>query len=310
MKTLRVLALGLLGTLCVWVAPSCSSSGTITTPCTPSACAGCCGADNLCHPRDDGGACPVGASATGSGTGSTTASSATTTTGTTRGSTTGTTASTTTNSTTTGTTSTTASTTTGTTTAGTTGSGPLTCTAPASYNTNNGGSCGTFRWAVKTGTDGAAGSISLNPTPTTIGQLAAIPAPAGVNTGSSSRLDAAENTVYILRNVTLIKTKLEPDSDYHLPITDGTASMETEIPFPNTCTQGSPWTCEITHARAALEKVVTPGGSYVSVNQPVTIIGVGFFDTIHGSASQAPNGIELHPILAMCVGQDCDPYAN
>jgi hypothetical protein len=31
---------------------------------------------------------------------------------------------------------------------------------------------------------------------------------------------------------------------------------------------------------------------------------------LHGSASAAPNGIEIHPILAICFGQDCNPLAN
>ena len=32
---------------------------------------------------------------------------------------------------------------------------------------------------------------------------------------------------------------------------------------------------------------------------PVTLTGVGFFDIIRGFPGQAPNGIELHPILAI-----------
>jgi hypothetical protein len=129
------------------------------------------------------------------------------------------------------------------------------------------------------------------------------------NAGPSTRFPA-EDTLYVLKNVTLLETKLEPDSDYHMPVTDGTSSMETEIPFPGCVGGQSPWGCEITHARAALEQVLKPTGSYQNVNQTVTIVGVGFFDMLHGSASQAPNGIELHPVLALCVGVDCDPFAN
>jgi hypothetical protein len=33
--------------------------------------------------------------------------------------------------------------------------------------------------------------------------------------------------------------------------------------------------------------------------------GVGFFDRIHGQTGIAPNGIELHPILGICFGQNC-----
>jgi hypothetical protein len=307
MKTLRALALGLLCAVGIWVAPSCAGSGTTTTPCAQS-CAGCCTKDGVCHPHADGGdlACPAATGANGSATG--TSGSATGTTSGTASTTTGTTTSTT---TTTGSTTTTSGTT------GSSGTGALTCASPAAFNTNNGGSCGTFRWAVKVGTDSAANAISLTPTEVTIADLRAIPAPAGVNNGagSSSRLNQAENTLYIVRNVTLIKTKLEPDSDYHLPISDSAGlSLEAEIPFPNTCTTRngvtSPWVCEITHARAAMERVIMPSGSYTTVNQPVTVVGVGFFDQLHGSFGAPPNGIELHPVLAICFGQDCDPYAN
>ncbi len=43
-----------------------------------------------------------------------------------------------------------------------------------------------------------------------------------------------------------------------------------------------------------------------------TVIGVGLFDTYELTsctlpAGFAPNGIELHPVLAICFGQGCDP---
>jgi hypothetical protein len=34
-------------------------------------------------------------------------------------------------------------------------------------------------------------------------------------------------------------------------------------------------------------------------SQRVTVIGVGFFDRLHGQTGVAPNGIELHPILSL-----------
>jgi hypothetical protein len=33
-----------------------------------------------------------------------------------------------------------------------------------------------------------------------------------------------------------------------------------------------------------------------------SIVGVGFFDVIHGQRGVAPNGIELHPVLGICFG--------
>ena len=32
---------------------------------------------------------------------------------------------------------------------------------------------------------------------------------------------------------------------------------------------------------------------------PVTVTGIGFFDVIHKVPGQAPNGIELHPIITI-----------
>jgi hypothetical protein len=37
----------------------------------------------------------------------------------------------------------------------------------------------------------------------------------------------------------------------------------------------------------------------------VKIVGVGFFDKIHGQRGVAPNGIELHPVLGICIGAAC-----
>lgn len=190
----------------------------------------------------------------------------------------------------------------------------ISCASPDTYNTSNGGSCGSWRWNVKTGQDSAAPAILTQmPTPATIQALGQLPVPSGL--GSSLPRTAQENTLYILKNITVVETKLESDSDYHLPIKDSAtnATMEAEISFPP-CTKNiesnGPFYCYLTHSRNTLEKIITPTGSYQSINQTATIIGPAFFDMLHGSASAAPNGIEIHPILAICFGQDCDPLAN
>jgi hypothetical protein len=41
-----------------------------------------------------------------------------------------------------------------------------------------------------------------------------------------------------------------------------------------------------------------PTGSYRTITGTATVSGVGFFDRIHGQRGVAPNGIELHPVLA------------
>jgi hypothetical protein len=104
----------------------------------------------------------------------------------------------------------------------------------------------------------------------------------------------------------IVGWKLETDEDYHLVIADSTdlgATMIAEVPSP-TC----PEICTTSAARlfAALrERIIgqlgQPRTSFHALEAPlpVTITGVGFFDFIHGQTGVAPNGIELHPVLAI-----------
>ena len=190
-----------------------------------------------------------------------------------------------------------------------TGGTALTCPAPASYNTaTTTGKCGVTRWSVKTGTDPDAGNVDLaHVQVTTIAQLAAIPAPS--SRPSNGRISPLEDTVYELKDVRMTQDAMEADSDFHMVVSDGTSTMITEIPFPGCVGSGSPFACYITHARAAAEKVLKPTTSFVPVDFTATIVGVGFSDDPHARGAAA-TGIELHPVLAICFGQGCDPFAN
>ena len=183
--------------------------------------------------------------------------------------------------------------------------GALTCSGTGNY-THNGSQCGIERWAIKTGTDTAANGISLVPTSTTIAALSSIAAPGTIP--FSTRVAPAETTLWSLKDVKLTFARLEQDSDYHLVLTDGAATMITEIPYPGTCVNGGPWACLISRARAAVDAKITllPLQGH-NQNLVVSVIGVGFFDPEHGQFGTAPNGIELHAVLAICFGQGCDP---
>jgi hypothetical protein len=168
----------------------------------------------------------------------------------------------------------------------------------------NGGSCGTERWNIKTGTDSQAPSVSLVPQPTTIATLVGVPA----NGGGSSRSSPYETTLWELKDVTMTLIKLETDSDYHIVVSDGTHTMIVEVPYPVTCDQGSTWSCFIQNARSTVDAKfpnVTSSPQYPG--QTVTVRGVGFFDSNHGQTGVAPNAIELHPVLQICFGQGCSP---
>lgn len=179
--------------------------------------------------------------------------------------------------------------------------GPITCPAPGAY-TKNGGACGVERWAVKTGTDPEAPSLSLVPTVNTIAALAALPA----NGGGAGRESPTETTLYELRDVTLTELKSESDSDYHLVISDGTHTMIVEIPYP-TCATASPWDCFIARARAEIDAQFSVSSSPQHPARVMTVRGFGFFDMLHGQTGVAPNAIELHPVLQLCFGQGCTP---
>jgi len=186
------------------------------------------------------------------------------------------------------------------------GGGPLTCPGTLSYLMNGDpNACGRLRWDIKTGTDSQAGSISLVPQLTTIANLVGIPNPQPF----SSRVSPTETTLYALKDVRLVYVHLESDQDYHMGLTDtGVNTMIAEIPYPD-CASGSAWSCLITRARGTFDKVfqLQAGSSGMGVNQVVSLIGVGFFDTEPHAAYAAPNAIEIHPVLALCFGQGCTP---
>jgi hypothetical protein len=62
--------------------------------------------------------------------------------------------------------------------------------------------------------------------------------------------------------------------------------------------------CLMTHSRHAVDGIVNQHGMTIS------LVGVGFFDVPHGQTGVAPNAIELHPVLGLCVGENCDPTVN
>ena len=145
---------------------------------------------------------------------------------------------------------------------------------------------------------------------TTVAHLASLPAPSQITSGNGMYLPRqapTETQVWELRDVHLSWDKLEDDSDYHLVVSDGSGSMIVEVPYPGCVTPSSPFSCTITHARHEVEQYVHPGTSASFPSYTVSLVGVGFFDEIHGQTGVAPNGIELHPVLRICFGRGCNP---
>jgi len=178
---------------------------------------------------------------------------------------------------------------------------PMMCPGPGTPK-KNGGSCGSERWNIKTGTDSGASSIQLIPQPNTIAALVALPAAGAGN----SREHPTETSVWELKDVTLTELKEESDSDYHLVISDGTKTMIAEVPWPG-CATGSPWVCYMSRARSEIDARYTVSSSPIYPSTTITLRGVGFFDFAHGQNGVAPNAIELHPVLEICFGRGCSP---
>ena len=40
-------------------------------------------------------------------------------------------------------------------------------------------------------------------------------------------------------------------------------------------------------------------------HETVSLAGPAYIDYLHGQMGVAPNGIEIHPVLAMCFGKGC-----
>jgi hypothetical protein len=162
--------------------------------------------------------------------------------------------------------------------------------------------CGVERWSVKTGSDADAGLVNLNSaTPTTIAALRAFAYPSP-SPPANNRVAPAETTQWIIHG-TLIKYKLEDDSDYHIVVQDGAGiTMVTESVFPGTSpacvVTSSPFLPGMAGTRCAMDSSLPSATtSFQNASAPVRITGAGMFDFAHGQTGAAPNQIEIHPIL-------------
>jgi hypothetical protein len=156
-------------------------------------------------------------------------------------------------------------------------------------------SCGTERWNIKTGIDAGAKKINVKtPTATTLTKLIAIKPPSTLP--ANSRVAPTETTDW-KESATLVEFTQEGDSDYHLVLKVGTKTMIAEIPDPACVGSTSPFKAAMTATRNAFNKKYHVTSGWTTVNVPVVVTGIGFFDFKHGQTGVAPNAIELHPVL-------------
>jgi hypothetical protein len=183
----------------------------------------------------------------------------------------------------------------------------LTALVPPHARADSGGSdneplngvtaCGVERWAVKTGMDADAHLVNQKSVVrTTIGYLRSLPAPAQLP--PRNRLRPVETTMWSV-DASLLRYRMEPDSDYHLVLADSSGhTMIAESPAPQ-CIGVSPFLPAIRVVRRAFTTRFAPTKVWQRLRLAVSVTGVGFFDFKHGQSGVAPNAIELHPVLGM-----------
>ena len=154
--------------------------------------------------------------------------------------------------------------------------------------------CGYQRWPVKIWADDDAAKVDTVPVPITVAELVKIPRPE-TKFPQRSRVPGVEFQTFLLRARFVTALPQDDDSDIHLVVRDlevDEAMLVTEIPHPD-CAVGHPLAPVYEQARKALRTV--PRDAIIE------IVGLGFFDTLHGQRGMASNGIEIHPVLRLRV---------
>ena len=154
-------------------------------------------------------------------------------------------------------------------------------------------------WATKIGTDSQASLVdqASPPVRTTVAQLTSLPLPSSIQ----HRVRPTETTVYTI-TATVNDITVEHDRDLHLAVNGGSGRfMITELPDLACVPTSSAFYSGISRAHSQL--------AAWSGTLPVTvqITGVGFFDGYTGQSDQAPNQIELHPILNLNFNPGSSP---
>jgi hypothetical protein len=162
--------------------------------------------------------------------------------------------------------------------------------------------CGKERWSIKTLSDKDTLKIDFNNI-----QKSTISSQKGFEKpfiNSIAPRQITEDTVYSIECF-LLAYKKEDDMDIHLLIKDLITqdTMVAEIPDA-ICTsiqQTSRWNDFILLNNWFIKNIGMPTNRFTYLNTPikVQIIGVGFFDFMHGQKGMLKNGREIHPVLSM-----------
>jgi hypothetical protein len=163
--------------------------------------------------------------------------------------------------------------------------------------------CGTERWQVKTLTDSTVGNIDPTEVVKTVNWVRTRTPPGSLP--NTRRLIGVETMTLKITGVVLFFKKEANDNDFHVVIAQANNHAKTMIiEFPDAqcdhvCSSG--FLQQMQQARAAfIARFGQPTTSFQSPDHPVRVevIGIGFFDRMHGQRGRAtPSGIEMHPVL-------------
>ncbi len=162
--------------------------------------------------------------------------------------------------------------------------------------------CGVERWAVKVFTDPDTTMINFNNIVySTIAFQKTIPPPVDILNWPPRQ--STETTVYRIEGY-LIFNKLENDQDIHL----GFMSMNhLDTMIAEICD----YTCPNINHTSRYQQFKTLRDWFVATYNPipsfqttlthVSLVGVGFFDLLHGQRGIPPNGREIHSVLSISL---------
>jgi hypothetical protein len=162
--------------------------------------------------------------------------------------------------------------------------------------------CGVWRWPVKTLSDKRARRVDFDPVARRILRLRKLSPPTSLSS-DTPRLGGVERQTIRVRAV-LREATIEDDYDIHLVIAAPDHRRRTMIvEFPYVRCNGARRSIKKVEMRRARRRLLAacgtiPSSSFVRLRGKASITGVGFWDEIHGQTGVAPNGIELHPVLA------------
>jgi hypothetical protein len=169
--------------------------------------------------------------------------------------------------------------------------------------------CGTERWKVKTLTDTTRVNIDPDEVLKTINWFRTRTRPA--NLPNTRRLIGIETMTFRVRGKVIAYKReggAHGDRDFHVvlaQVNHPSKTMVVEFTDPD-CARvcSSEFLEQMRQAREDfIEKVGQPTGSFKEPEETIVIevVGIGFFDRLHGQRGMAPSGIEIHPVLSMRV---------